>query len=408
VRALAAIAWLIPVVAGGLTAGRLVAAAWHVASAGEDPIVARIHPTELTVESLDRAADLAWLDFRYPFRSGRASWQAGGGSAQVTAHERFLEAVDRAPTHAEARYYLSRSAYAMGELALADDQARAALSLAPMHLELRRRVAEYFFRDRFNRTRSREHLRDTIRAMRTGMVPGFLEDYRLEYEDVRHALRVTGATTEESLSRLMGAKRWEWAVRLAAEADGEEEGGHRREAGVRIEHARELLGLGAVRSAAREAERARELCGGDFTEWMLLARARLRSGKEEAGLEAVAEAARRGATVEELAGALEGTNAALVWWSERVESGDDRPPVRMALAQAYLAAGRAEDANPLLLELTEEAGLRGEAHYLLSRSFLDRGNRKLALRHAKQAVRESPVNQSYRDHLKAVQRGGGR
>jgi tetratricopeptide (TPR) repeat protein len=399
---------LVPLVPAALVSARLATCSWLIGGMLPDPIVAWIGgdvPASETEERLETASRRIPGDFRFPFRQGRRLWErrrgADGAAALVRAHSLFVQAADLAPTYAPCRLHLFWTSLALGEAELADEQARAALALAPLSEVVRRPLGRYFL-DRYRASKSKDDLLSAFRALSAAdeePILAFLDDPLLSFEDLAGGLGVSRLTPEAVLPLLRRSSRWDWAKRLARESDAGR-GTHVLEAEVRIEYCEYLLVVGAIESAAEEAEAALELLGDEFGRWLVLGRARLRIGRAASGLEALGRALETGTEAPEVRNALaEGDLAPgrrAEFWRPYAAQGAP-PATRLELGRALVDAGRAVDSEDVLRSLLDDQRVGGEAHYLLARTFLMSGERRIALRHAREACLRDPDREAYRE-----------
>ncbi len=368
-------------------------------------VVDRLGPSRLRDSGVDYegASRLAPLDFRYPYRHANSLWFGNGPGARsrsdvLRAHELFSEAIDRAPTVAEARYYYATTSLVLSEDVEADRSALAALTLAPLHLDLRRKVALYF-EDRFKHTRSDAHLEAAFRAMggeRADLIRVVLTDPLISYDRVSKAFASSGLSPEDRIGILMGMERWSWAIRASEELEAEAEDGAALRSMVRVRYAESLIDRGAFMGARREAEFGLELMGDRFSSYRTLARARLLAGDFESGLPALDRALEEGLSV---AGAEETLEHASVpparraaFWLGMRSRGRADTSVLLALARAYVESDQHLLAQQTLLVVLEGNRAHSPAHLLMAQAFQRSGNFAAALRHARLAVKLDPEN----------------
>jgi tetratricopeptide (TPR) repeat protein len=412
----AALLLLVPLVPAGVLSVRLASSAWMIGGMLPDPLVLRItsgEPEDDLDEPLLKASRRSSQDFRFPFRLGRDLWgrRKGpeGATALVRSHSLFGEAAGLAPTYAPCRLHLFWTSLALGEMEAADEQARAALDLAPMHTGIRTPVSRYFFQ-RYRSTKSAGDLRTAFRAVSVAderLVLAFLDDPLLSFEDFRTAYSASRLEAEVVLSLLEKASRWDWALRTAEElaARGGDGGLQGR---TRLRYSEFLFDVGALESACEEAERAFDLLGGAFDGWLALGRARLGVVRIEAGFDALARALRSGVEAAEVESALSAAGLTpkrrAEFWAPHVEGGGAAPAVRLSLARALVDAGNAVEAEGLLRRLIAEGRFAGEAHYLLARAFLATGKLRIALKHAREAAKRAPDSEEFLSLMRELEK----
>ena len=398
---------LVPVIWGVHLAVRLTRAAWLGGAVTEDPLIGRglrALGVPAPLLSLDEASALAPLDFRYPWRRARTFWFPGkkGPTAVedvLLSQESITEAVRRAPSYAPPRYHLCGTASQLGQSELADRSALAALRLAPLHLDLRKKVAAYF-RFRFEESGSEAHLDALLRSMgsdRGEIVSAILDRLTLTYEEMLAAFHRAGLEGPEMIPALEEAGRWDWALRRASAADL----GPRVEGELRLRYARHLLSRGAVSSAAKECERSRELLGDAYTGWLTMGEAQLRARKVGPGLDALKVGLDGGGgEVREVAAVLAAAEVAAAeradFWSGRLRPGEETPEVEIEFARALVDGGRLQEAWEKLTPMLDLPGNPAEAHFLLARVFLASDSAPMALWHANKALELAPADPRYR------------
>ncbi len=411
---------LVPAGAALILAGRLAGAAWSVNSLSSaalpDPLVEILKPGGGgggggPADLLDGAAEAAPLDYRYPARAGWWLWEeatgrAGGGATAgmllLRAREEFLEAARRAPTVASVREGVWLTAAALGDRGLADEQAKAAVRLAPLDPAVCARAGRYLWA-RYREDRGRaDLLHAAIRAMRHDprrMAATFLEK-AYDYEEVREDFARAGVPLREVVGHLVAARRWEWAIRAARELDGGIPGGGTEEARIHLDYARFLLGRRHPEGALQHLEDARALLGEAFRAWELLGRALLAAGRVKEGREALLRAREAGAPVPLLAGILRASAVKAAdrasFWGRLVSRGDAPFEVRLEWAEALVASGGHARALPVLRQILLDDSSCALAHHLLALCFLEVGNRRIAAFHARRAADLDPGNEGWR------------
>ncbi len=380
-------------------------------------VVDQVDPAFLGPSGVDYedAAGIASLDFRYPYRQAIALWVRKTGRVPdrakiVLANELFREAAGRAPTFAPARYFFAVTSLSLGEAEVADRNALAALHLAPLHQDIRRKVAVYF-EQRFRETRSDLHLAAAFKAMgpeRETLIRSVLSDPMMSYERVDQAFQVSRISGEERLGVLMSMGRWDWAIRAARELDGQGVTEGRREGEVRTRYSIWLMGMGAKDAALREAELGAALLGSEYRQHGVLARARLLAGEFESGLLALRTALDEDLTVaaaEAMLGSSEFDPARIIlFWEGRRGAPESGFETRLALSRAQIAAGRLLDARMVLKALIERNQAYAEAHFLLARTFIRSGNREMALRYARAAASAEPEERRYARLVRTIEK----
>ncbi len=417
---LSAMVLIIALLAAG-AALRLTRAAIIGGAYRADPFVRRIlqfaAPGWVPVEGVDYrvASELASGDFRYPYRQALALWIRDPGEVPdraetLLANELFREAMARAPSFASARYYYAVTALSLGDEEEADRNALAALRLAPLHQDIRKKVGAYFER-RFRDTRSDTHLAAAFRAMgsdRESLIRTVLADPMISYDRVDRAFITARLSGEERINVLMSMGRWDWAIRAAGELDKSEECPGRYEGAVRLSYSTWLIGRGANEAALREALAGAAVLGSAFGEYSVLARALLLSGEVEAGMTALASALSGDTAVAEIESIFLEADLApdivAVFWEQRATEGERDVELLLALARAYIAAGRPIDARQTLKGLLEQNEAYAEANFLLARTFFLSGNRAMALRYARKSLAADPSNGEYASLMKSLER----
>jgi tetratricopeptide (TPR) repeat protein len=414
-------ALLILAVAGAGAALRLGRAAIVGGAYRADPLVGglidrtgvlRVPPAAIGYQD---AAEAASLDFRYPYRFAQELWLRDTGtgpdrSETVLANELFREATIRAPTFASARYYYAVTAYGLGETEEADRNALAALRLAPLHLDIRRKVGAYFER-RFRETRSDSHLAAAFQAMgaeREALIQSVLSDPMISYERVVRAFAAARIEGAQQISVLVSMARWDWAIRVARELDQTGGGEQRREGDVRTRYSTWLLGRNARSAALREAEAGAALLGAAYRSHGVLARARLLAGQEEAALDAFQSALAEGTRVAEVEAAFReaGTEpGTVVSFFERVTAdGGGGAEAKLALARARIEAGRLLEARNLLRAMIDANQAFPEANYQMARTFIRSGNPEMALPYAREAAAAERAEERYAQLVRSMEK----
>jgi len=417
----AGILMLVPACWAGLTALRLVRASWPVVAARGEPLVLAIIGDRDLHAALRNATDLGGRDFSYPMglADEARSFAARDGWSDPTllgAHAHLKEAARRAPTDAGTRFHLSGIAYRMALTEEADEQARAALRLAPLHRDIRLRVGRYF-QSRFVQTRDARHLRAAVTALRgraEELTRVILGDPLLTLSQVRKAFAAARTPVERQIDYLGESGRWDWAIEVSRQADAGAGGQPVREAVVRARLASFLLSIGRTDAAFAQILQAHGQSSKAVKDVLLLSRAMIASGREDEGFAILDRALDEGIRVELVAGALadDAVDGArrVAFWSGIVAEGRGGERGRLAWAGALLAVRKLEEAHGILQRLAEAESrdVGAEACYRLARAHREFGDGRVALKYARLAVELAPRNREYERLLTALMRGAGK
>lgn len=392
----------------GLAAGR-------VASYGIDPVVTSLagrtkgspNGWDVPLPVLRRASRSSPTDFRFPYWAGiRLLYglrDGGGWEGAVRAGRELRLAVGRAPTVAEARFYLARADSWVGKYSSADVQAAAALELAPLQAGIVRRIALYF-RNRYMDSRD-DHLLDL--AVRAAKLAGsgigdLLGLPGLSFGEMNRLFDAAGLSAGERIERLESARRYDWAVRLARKTKDTGLLGRALQArGCELARARDWT------AAVRDLEAARERLGASaFSSYAVLGEALFRVGKEKEGLAESGRALLETGGAEDVARRLSRAGmpaAALARFLEKAAAGKKRPHLDLEAARAWTVAGEAGRAEKLLRPITGDHDVGAEASYLLARVFVAEGERAKALAQARDAVRKDGSRRKYKRLLEELE-----
>ncbi|MCU0724506.1 MAG: hypothetical protein MUE73_01760 [Planctomycetes bacterium] len=410
-RLLVAVALGAPACAGLFVAGSLWSAAVAIGGFGpggerqSDPLLSLVLHGSVAPEAAPdhaKAARLAPLDHRYPYRAARSRlFPASGvptGADRVEALELLSRSARLAPSDAVVRLLMFQVAAALGREDLASEQALASAALAPLNLHLKRQAARYF-EDRYVRHGSRVDLSRAIGTREGDLLATVAlvrDEATLSYEEVAAAFISAEVDREWAVEALLTAGRQDWAVRFGL--DFGVEGPSRARA--RLARGSARLAAGDGPGARDDVEEARRLQGQTFADHGLLGEARLASGDVEGGFAALSAALASGEEARSIAARMERAGmagAATGFWDKAARSG--HPAVILERCESLFRVGRGKEAVEPLRSLLDTPGLAGRANYLMARVLLEAGQRSMARRYAREAVAADPRSAEYAEFL---------